>query len=194
MSRNTEDENLMRYFTDFQEKDGIKFFGGNDVESKFSNNAQDDLFEIEDTSWWFQYRARVVEQIANMFLKKDACLFDIGGGNGYTTYHLQEAGYKTVLLEPSPAACHNAKKRGLRSVVCGTLTADTVNDSSIRQAAMLDVLEHIEEDEAFLKTLWSKMDTTPTGGGGVECCLQFRPFRSCGAARTTAPGITGGIG
>lgn len=34
------------------------------MESRFSDDIQDDLFGIEDTSWWFQYRARVIEQIA----------------------------------------------------------------------------------------------------------------------------------
>lgn len=165
MSRNTEDENLMRYFTDFQEKDGIKFFGGNDVESKFSNNAQDDLFEIEDTSWWFQYRARVVEQIANMFLKKDACLFDLGGGNGYTTYHLQETEYKTVLLEPCPDACHNVKKQGLRFVVCGTLPV--VSAEGHKETGPKDRVENIEISRL-------KRNRKVRFGSSIICVLEKR--------------------
>ena len=29
-----------------------------DVTTKFSAEAQNGLFEIEDTSWWFQYRSQ----------------------------------------------------------------------------------------------------------------------------------------
>lgn len=156
--KNLTDANLEQYFIRFQNKDGIIFCGENDVKSKFSDAAQDDLFGIEDTSWWFQYRARVIERIAHDFFKKERCLFDVGGGNGYTTYHLQELGYDSALLEPSPAACINAKKRGLRTVICGTLAEDTVKDASMKQITILDVLEHIEHDDEFLKVLWRKLE------------------------------------
>lgn len=161
------DVNFEQYFTALQKRDGVLYCGGSDVESKFSDTEQDDLFGIEDTSWWFKYRARVIERIADKFLKKEECLFDIGGGNGYTTCYLQEAGYDTALLEPSPAACRNAGRRGLRTVICGTLSEDTVKDASIKQVTILDVLEHIEHDDEFLKTLWTKMDITPSGRGGI---------------------------
>ena len=153
-----EDTDIEGYFKTVQNKDGILFCGRNEVESRFSDIAQDNLFEIEDTSWWFQYRARVIEQIARDFLKKESCLFDIGGGNGYTTHHLQKSGYNVVLLEPSLAACFNARKRGLQTVVCGTLAEDTIKDASMKQIMLLDVLEHIEEDGEFLKLIWGKLE------------------------------------
>lgn len=61
-----------------------------------------------------------------------------------------------ALLEPSLAACIHAKQRGLQTIICGTLTEDTVKDASIKQLTLLDVLEHIEQDDAFLKLLWKK--------------------------------------
>lgn len=154
---NFADADIEQYFTKIQNRHGMLFCGGNDVESRFSDNTQDDLFQLEDTSWWFQYRAGVIERIANDFLNKESCLFDIGGGNGYTTHHLQKAGCNVALLEPSLAACLNAKKRGLRKVICGTLTEDAIKDASMEQLAILDVLEHIEQDAEFLELIWKKL-------------------------------------
>lgn len=90
-------------------------------------------------------------------MDQEKVIFDIGGGNGYTTHYMQKEGYITALLEPTFAACFNAQKRGLKYVVCGTLTDDTVKDNSMEQILLLDVLEHIEDDAKFLKTMWSKL-------------------------------------
>lgn len=143
--------------------DGILYSALEDtVTSKFTAEAQDDLFEIEDTSWWFQYRSQVICQIAHKYLRKEALTFDIGGGNGYTTGQMASEGYPMALLEPSPAACQNAKKRGLQ-VICGTLEQKTVINDSLEQLLLLDVLEHIEDDESFLRTMYCKL----TSGGRV---------------------------
>lgn len=156
---------MKNYFNLVQEKDGIYYCSQQgEVESKFSDAVQDDIFEIEDTSWWFQYRARVIREIAQKFFDKEKLIFDVGGGNGYTTRHMQIAGwYMMALLEPAPAACINAKKRGVQAVICGTLTEETVEDGSMEQILLLDVLEHIEYDAQFLKTMYSKLEP----GGAV---------------------------
>lgn len=91
------DQDIARYFTDLQNKNGILFGSRNDVGSKFSDLAQDNLFEIEDISWWFQYRARVIERVEHRFWGKEKLLFDVGRGNGYTTC-LQEFGYDVALI------------------------------------------------------------------------------------------------
>jgi len=102
---------LEKYFSAIREKDEVYYCDqAGEVESKFSDTAQDDLFKLEDTSWWFQYRANVIAQTTQRFFDKEKMIFDVGGGNGYTTYHLQELGYNVALLEPSHGACINAKK------------------------------------------------------------------------------------
>lgn len=91
-------------------------------------------------------------------MSRSLATIDIGGGNGFTTNYLQKKGAETILLEPAPGACKNAKKRGLKNIVCGILSDDDVSDGSIPQAMLLDVLEHIEDDESFLKLLNKKME------------------------------------
>ncbi len=128
-----------------------------DIESKFSDNVQDDLFSIEDTSWWFPYRAAVVYQLAQTFFDNKKFTFDLGGGNGYTTFYMQDKGFPMILVEPSFGACKNAKKRGVQTVICGTFTQENIKEESIDQVLLLDVLEHIEKDAEFLKMIHQKL-------------------------------------
>lgn len=122
----------------------------------FSKKQQDDLYSLEDQSWWFQYRARVIIGLTDHFLKKEKLTLDIGGGNGYTTAQLKESGYEVGLIEPSAEACRHAAHRGISKVYCGVIDKDNTADGSIEQMMLLDVLEHIEDDEEFLRLLCQK--------------------------------------
>ncbi|MDE7312173.1 MAG: hypothetical protein K2N87_11245 [Eubacterium sp.] len=62
-----------------------------------------------------------------------------------------------ALLEPSYAACKNARERGIYTVICGTLNRENMKDRSIPQFLLLDVLEHIEDDVGFLKLMRQKL-------------------------------------
>ena len=132
---------------------------GTVIASAFSRDLQDALFATEDTSWWFQYRAQVLIDMAERYFVRETETLDIGGGNGYTTSRMQQAGFQTALLEPSYEACRHAKARGISRVFCGTM--DDFDDS-ISQCMMLDVLEHIEDDVGFLRALRPKISA-----GGV---------------------------
>ena len=145
----------MKYFRDVS---GVFVKEGTTVASAFSQEMQDVLFATEDTSWWFQYRAQVLIDMAERYFFRKAEILDIGGGNGYTTSRMQKAGFQTALLEPSYEACRHAKVRGIPRVFCGTLNEF---EESISQCMLLDVLEHIEDDEGFLSILCSRM----TAGG-----------------------------
>lgn len=120
------------------------------VDTQFTGEMQDELFFLEDHSWWFQYRAKLLAEVAELFFCKDCLTYDVGGGNGFTTRYLEKLGYNMALLEPTEEACVNGKKRGLKKVVCGTI--DDLKES-VEQISLLDVLEHIEDDEAFLHNL-----------------------------------------
>lgn len=49
-----------------------------DISTKFSDIQQDDLFETEDTSWRFQYRANVIAKIFMKYCNVHSPVFDIG--------------------------------------------------------------------------------------------------------------------
>ncbi len=120
----------------------------------FPAEAQDNLFQLEDRSWWFRIRGLFIKEAAKQFLRKDVMSIDIGGGNGYTTSVLQKSGFKMGLLEPSYEACMNARRRGLDPVICGMVEG---KKELWNQCLLLDVLEHIEDEKGFLKSLSDEM-------------------------------------
>lgn len=128
-----------------------------ETETAFSGELQDTLFEMEDGSWWFQYRGKMILTLMNKYFSRASLTLDIGAGNGYTSAHAKRVGYKIGIMEPSVSGCRHAVKRGLRTVLCGELSEDSVADGGIEQAMLLDCLEHIEEDAAMLGLLGRKM-------------------------------------
>lgn len=139
------------------EEIGIICRTGLDIQTVLSNSVQDELFSLEDDSWWFEYRAKVILTCLDKFFSKKAILIDVGGGNGYSALSMNRNGYNSVLMEPSLEACMNAKRRGLNEIYCGTLDSTSVIDSSIPQIMLLDVLEHIKDDREFMALMYNKM-------------------------------------
>lgn len=142
------------------------------ISTSFSEIQQDDLYTIEDGSWWFGYRAEIIIGLLDRYFSKEKMLLDVGGGNGYTTFRAQNMGYQTALVEPTWEACANAVKRGLKEVYCGTVDVQSIKDHSIEQMMLLDVLEHIEEHKEFLELLKDKL----VGGG--RCLITVPAFMS----------------
>jgi SAM-dependent methyltransferase len=126
------------------------------MDTVFSDKTQDMLFQMEADSWWFQYRAKVITGLMSRYYEKSTKTVDVGGGNGYTTMIAQRSGFEMSLLEPSEEACRNARKRGIEAHA-GLMTRDYPDDGMYEQALLLDVLEHIEDDQDFLDLLHKKI-------------------------------------
>ena len=141
----------------FNEKQSLYISVNNTVSTAFADEQQDELWDIEDDSWWFPYRAHVIIDKMERFFKKNKLTVDVGGGNGYTSSKAKKAGYYTAVIEPTFSACRHAKQRGIDMVCCGTVANDSINDNSVDQILLLDVLEHIEDDKGFLELLYRKL-------------------------------------
>jgi SAM-dependent methyltransferase len=126
--------------------------------SPVSYHAEDNenYFRVEADSFWFRHRNDCLLEIFRRF-PPPGVLFDIGGGNGFVAFDLNQKGYPTVLLEPGRAGALNAKKRGVPEVICSTLQEAGFPDHSLPAAGLFDVLEHIKDPRSFLKILKSKM-------------------------------------
>ena len=92
--------------------------------------------------------------IKNFRSSTDGPIFDIGGGNGFVAKGLLDAGLEVVLVEPGTNGATNAKKRGVDHVICATTYTAKFQPSTIPAIGVFDVVEHIEDDIAFLKHLW----------------------------------------
>lgn len=127
------------------------------VDTVFSEESQDNLFEIEDLSWWFHYRATIILSLMDKYFDTKSLTVDVGAGNGYTSSRAALKGYNVCTIEPSLTACKHANIRGINPVLCGVLDEESILDNSIDQILMLDCLEHIEDDEATLSLLFKKL-------------------------------------
>jgi SAM-dependent methyltransferase len=65
---------------------------------------------------------------------------------------LQNAGLNVALLEPGSGA-KNALKRGVKNVIWAALGDSALQPQSLPAAGAFDVVEHIEDDVAFLSSI-----------------------------------------
>jgi len=108
-------------------------------------------FAIEDSSFWFDHRNRVILAAVQKFPPANEIILDVGGGNGFVTKALEDAGFAAVLLEPAEEGVANANARGLRYVVRGDLDAARFHEQTVGGIGLFDVIEHIDDDVAFLR-------------------------------------------
>lgn len=110
--------------------------------------------QVEDASFWFRHRNRCIAAVAQHHLDGTrGPIFDVGGGNGFVACGLLNAGFEVVLVEPGPQGARNARRRGLPHVICGTTDACGFAQGTLPAIGLFDVVEHIEDDLAFMCTM-----------------------------------------
>ncbi|HEO71870.1 MAG TPA: class I SAM-dependent methyltransferase [Candidatus Hydrogenedentes bacterium] len=108
--------------------------------------------KLEEMSFWFRHRSRCIVEAVRTW-PPPGWIFDIGGGTGFVSQALVNAGFDTVLVEPDPEAVHVALDRGLTRIVGATFHDAGFKPRSVPAAGLFDVLEHIEDDHAFLGSI-----------------------------------------
>ena len=137
----------------FLNVDGI-WYPKNLEQVSYPTEGNSECYQIEDESFWFDHRNQVIELLFNKYVKTQDVIIDVGGGNGYVSYNLQNCGYHNiVLVEPGKVGCQNAKDRGLDLVVNATLEQVGFLKDEVDCAGVFDVVEHIETDVEFLRKL-----------------------------------------
>jgi len=117
-----------------------------------------ECFSIEDDSFWFRHRNNCIATAVALLPPKDGgAIFDIGGGNGFVSGCLQKLGYQVALVEPGLAGARNAKTRGLDNVICATTNTAHFHSSSLPAVGLFDVIEHIDDDLGFLKSIHASL-------------------------------------
>jgi SAM-dependent methyltransferase len=134
-----------------QDADGIwRGRGREDEPVSYLEGGHALCFECEERSFWFGHRNRCVCALLQRYPPAGA-LFDIGGGNGIVSRALRDAGWDVVLVEPGAIGARNAARRGIATVVCATLRSAHFPDAALPAVGLFDVLEHIADDEEFLR-------------------------------------------
>ncbi len=116
----------------------------------YPEDGNDACLKVEERSFWFRHRNACITRLMQVFPPAGP-LFDVGGGNGFVSLALERAGFPAVLVEPGPAGARNGQRRGLAQVVCATTEGAGFLPGSLPAVGLFDVVEHIEDDDAFLR-------------------------------------------
>jgi SAM-dependent methyltransferase len=120
----------------------------------YPTDGNENCYAIEDDSFWFRHRNQCIACVVSLFPPEDGkTVFDLGGGNGKVSMGLGEAGFDPVLVEPGVIGASNAKKRGIEQVICSTVETAKFRKGSLPAVGLFDVIEHIENDIAFLQSV-----------------------------------------
>ncbi len=77
----------------------------------YPDDGNEICFQVEDQSFWFNHRNRIIVKVVQRF-PPQGVVFDVGGGNGFVSLALSNAGIEAVLLEPGMRGIINARERG----------------------------------------------------------------------------------
>ncbi len=133
--------------------DGI-WYSSNTEDISYPSDGNDACFAIEENSFWFKHRNNCIASVVKSYPpKSNGTIFDIGGGNGFVSLGLANSGFNVVLVEPGKFGASNTKKRGLSNVICATTDTAKFNPHSLPAVGLFDVMEHIEDDLNFLKSI-----------------------------------------
>ncbi len=114
--------------------------------------AHDGCFELEEDSFWFVHRNAVL-LAALRASPPPGLLVDVGGGNGFVSKALEEAGWEVVLLEPGADGARHARARGLSLVARATWDEAGFLPATLGGVGLFDVLEHVADDRALVRSL-----------------------------------------
>lgn len=115
----------------------------------------DRMAEHDSTHWWYRARRDVLASVIarEVTLPQDARILEIGCGTGHNLPMLQRFGTVDA-LEIDPTAAEIASKRLGKPVFTAPLPAlEGVPECTYNMIALLDVLEHIEDDRAALAAI-----------------------------------------
>ncbi len=130
-----------------------------------------ELLNQMERSWWYRARARVVATaLGRVGVQRVSTVLDFGAGFGGMYPSLKEFGDHIDAFEPDAEADTAARKRGYRNVF--SAESDALVPLSYDLIGAFDVVEHIEQDLAFLK----RAHVALKPGGYIAITVPAFPF------------------
>lgn len=139
----------------------------------FAPDAYIHLSEVEDRSWWFRSRNRLIEQTVRRFYPHVTSALEVGCGTGYTLGALRSAlpGAQLTGTELFEEGLAIARQRWPRIRLLQADARALPFGSEFGLISAFDVLEHIDDDGLALSELWRVLKP---GGGIILTVPQHR--------------------
>jgi 2-polyprenyl-3-methyl-5-hydroxy-6-metoxy-1,4-benzoquinol methylase len=111
--------------------------------------------KYERTYWWYVGRRTIILDWVFRMVQPPAHILDYGCGSGLISRGIQDHGYLIDAADNSPIALEMCLKNGVKKII-NTAEQD-LPQNQYELILLLDVLEHIENDSGFLKTICSSL-------------------------------------
>ena len=133
----------------------------------------DEMFEHEAHHWWFVARRRVLKALLKTLkIPANAKVLDAGCGSGGNLQMLSLLSGELYAFEMDDRSLEYAKKRDIAKIEPGMLpNAIPFSSVSFDLITLLDVLEHVEDDNAALKALADRMKP------GAALCINVPAYQ-----------------
>lgn len=118
------------------------------------------MAQVEQDHWWFAGRRAIVADFLDRWpLPRPARILELGCGSGGNLELLAAHG-RVWAVDNEPAALQYASNRELATVAQGSLPDQLpFADLHFDLIVLLDVLEHVREDEASLQAVAARLDS-----------------------------------
>lgn len=137
-------------------------------------SVYDNMAKLDEQHWWYVARRDILDRLIRrrIALPANARILEIGCGTGHNLPMLRQFG-EVDAIEIDGAARAMASRRLGKPVMASPLPALTgVEDGAYDLVAILDVLEHIEEDRAALTGIAAKLKP----GGRILITVPAHPW------------------
>lgn len=112
----------------------------------------DEMFRLESRHWWFVARRRIILSLLAKHFQPNGSrrVCDIGCGCGMMLLDLRNAGYEPIGIDTSEKALEYCHARGVQALQGQLPEHLNLKPESIDAVLMLDVLEHLDDDQTAL--------------------------------------------
>ena len=119
----------------------------------------DRMAELDSRHWWFVARRRILSELIEREVKlpADARILEIGCGTGSNFGMLSRYGHLDAIEVDDEARALSSRRLGREVGSAPLPELPGIPDSQYHLIALLDVLEHIEEDRASLASIKRKL-------------------------------------
>lgn len=111
-----------------------------------------EMFDKEDTYWWFVARRSMVLSLLKTYLKRGSSLLDAGCGTGLLTKTVDRV-YKVTATDYSETSLALTRKRKPKARILQTNLEKKLpfQSNTFDGITLLDVLEHIDDEKALVQ-------------------------------------------